>query len=53
MLIIAIVKGCEEYKLPILNLPIGGVSTKRNRLLSQQTRFPDDHSIFSSFKKNE
>jgi hypothetical protein len=53
MMLIAIVKGCKEYKLPILNLPLDGLSTRRNRSLTQQTLFPDGHSGFFSFKKNE
>jgi hypothetical protein len=53
MLLIDIVKGCEEYKWPILNLPIDVLSTRRNRSLTQQTLFPNVYSGFSSFKNNE
>jgi hypothetical protein len=51
MMLIAIVKGCKEYKLPILNLPLDGLSTRRNRSLTQQTLFPMVTVDFSLLKK--
>jgi hypothetical protein len=48
MLLIAIVKGCEEYKLPVLNLPLSGLSARRNRSLTQQALLPEVNETSTS-----